>query len=116
MRASQSGSGLRRCASALFSTKGSPRSQSTLLVHLPHVNAHLSSFPRPTPRLLSDENDELFYDEDEVLRGADADERAAALEDRFEAMLQMDAGRFADDDEEDGEEVRRHAQSCHFCS
>ena len=55
----------------------------------------------------------LFFDEDEVMRGAGADGRAAALE-RFDAMLQIDPGvdelirddpgRFEDDDEEEEEE------------
>ena len=54
----------------------------------------------------------LFFDEDEVMRGAGADGRAAALE-RFDAMLQIDPGvdelirddpgRFEDDDEEEEE-------------
>lgn len=46
-----------------------------------------------------------------MLQGADADARAAALEGRFEAMLQMDAGRFADDDEEEeGEEAEEEGE------
>jgi nucleotide-sensitive chloride channel 1A len=54
----------------------------------------------------------LFFDEDEVMRGAGADGRAAALE-RFDAMLQIDPGvdelirddpgRFEDEEEEEEE-------------
>ena len=57
-----------------------------------------------------DDDGGLFFDEDEVMRGAGADGRAAALE-RFDAMLQIDPGvdelirddpgRFEDDEEEE---------------
>ena len=57
-----------------------------------------------------DDDGGFFYDEDEVMRGAGAEGRRAAL-DRFDEMLQIDPGvddlirddpgRFGDDDDEE---------------
>ena len=60
----------------------------------------LCDAPSLTPYAGDDEHAE-FYCGDE-LGGEEGDEgaRAAALE-RFDAILQIDAGRFADDDEEE---------------
>jgi hypothetical protein len=46
-----------------------------------------------------EEGGDFFYDEDEVAAGAEG-ARGAAL-DRFDAMLQIDPSRFADEDEDE---------------
>ena len=72
-------------------------------------------------RVADNTEGDFFYDEDEVAAGAGDDAaRAAALE-RFDAMLSMDPGRFADegDEEEDafeeiqegGDSARGHEQA-----
>lgn len=98
MRAPQPRPGLRRSAPR-------PRRRLPCPPAPPHAVELASSLTAASRRQPpADEDDELFYDEDEVGRGAGD---AAALEQRFEQMLQMDAGRFADEgDGEEEEEVR----------
>ncbi len=69
---------------------------------------------RCTPAAPADDADEggdFFFDEQEVAAGAGDAERAAALQ-RFDAMLQIDPGRFADEDEEyeEGEEEEEEGE------